>query len=172
MMKRPNLTGCLLFFVDCTLFDHIWPFFRRYLFSSISSLLSSWPAMVLLRTLSFFFSFGLVLSNPINSRTARSLSVRTGGIKARDGFKVKKWAALGDSYASGLGAGVRGSRDGDVTCSRYTESYPNVANVVLDNSPPADRQFFYTACSGSVSTGAFCIPKKPDKRYLLKKCSG
>ena len=115
--------------------------------------------MVLLRTISFLGFLSLAVSNPVFSRTGRALSVRTGEIKARDGVKVKKWAAMGDSYASGIGAGVRGSGSGDVTCSRYTESYPNVANVVLDSSPPIDRQFFYTACSGAVSTGRFSIPR-------------
>lgn len=70
-------------------------------------------------------------------------------LHARDGKRVVNWAAMGDSYASGIGAGVRGSNSGDYTCSRYTEAYPNVMNVVLDGTAPDQRQFFYVACSGA-----------------------
>lgn len=70
-------------------------------------------------------------------------------LQARDGKRVVNWAAMGDSYASGIGAGVRGSNSGDYSCSRYTEAYPNVMNVVLDGTSPVQRQFFYVACSGA-----------------------
>lgn len=59
---------------------------------------------------------------------------------------------MGDSYASGIGAGVRQSGSGDRSCSRYTEAYPNVMNVVLDGSGPEGREFFDLACSGAVTT--------------------
>lgn len=77
-----------------------------------------------------------------------SLSI-TPKIHARDGKRVMNWAAMGDSYASGIGAGERGSLSGDTSCSRYTEAYPNVMNVVLDSTAPDTREFFYVACSGA-----------------------
>ncbi|KAL8791624.1 MAG: hypothetical protein Q9195_005773 [Heterodermia aff. obscurata] len=62
---------------------------------------------------------------------------------------VKSWAALGDSYASGIGAGVRRTQAGDTICSRYTEGYPEVVNVVLDGTAPINRAFNWVACSGA-----------------------
>ena len=62
---------------------------------------------------------------------------------------VKKWVDLGDSFASGIGAGQRGSSKGDTVCSRYTEAYGNVINVVLDGTAPNTRQFTWVACSGA-----------------------
>ncbi|CAF9919227.1 MAG: hypothetical protein HETSPECPRED_003979 [Heterodermia speciosa] len=62
---------------------------------------------------------------------------------------VKSWAALGDSYASGIGAGVRRTQAGDTVCSRYTEGYPEVVNVVLDGTAPSNRAFNWVACSGA-----------------------
>lgn len=65
---------------------------------------------------------------------------------------VKKWAAFGDSYASGIGAGVRQSDTGDWTCSRYSEAYPSFLNKDLDGADAKTRKFFNFACSGSVTT--------------------
>ncbi len=65
---------------------------------------------------------------------------------------VAKWADIGDSFASGIGAGVR--RDvasGDTVCSRYTEAYGNVMNVVLDGTGPVNRHFTWVACSGATT---------------------
>ena len=61
---------------------------------------------------------------------------------------------MGDSYASGIGAGVRRGQSGDLTCSRYTEAYGEVMQVVIDGPPydPASRQFAFIACSGETST--------------------
>ena len=65
---------------------------------------------------------------------------------------VAKWADIGGSFASRIGAGVR--RDvasGDTVCSRYTEAYGNVMNVVLDGTGPVNRQFTWVACSGATA---------------------
>ena len=35
----------------------------------------------------------------------------------------------------------------DIVCSRYTEAYGNVVNIVLDGTGPANRQFTRVACS-------------------------
>lgn len=78
-----------------------------------------------------------------------SLQPVTPKLHARDGKRVVNWAAMGDSYASGIGAGVRGDNSGDYVCSRYSEAYPNVMNIVLDGTGPVTREFFYVACSGA-----------------------
>ncbi len=62
---------------------------------------------------------------------------------------IKKWVDLGDSFASGIGAGQRGPNSGDTVCSRYTEAYGNVMNVVLDGQGPDTREFTWVACSGA-----------------------
>lgn len=103
---------------------------------------------------SLLSSSGLAASIPMTTFDGYSLpTVYSRGLETRAGQAVKKWAAMGDSYASGIGAGVRGINNGDTTCSRYTESYPNVMNVVLDGTGPINRQFQDNACSGAVSTG-------------------
>jgi hypothetical protein len=60
-----------------------------------------------------------------------------------------KWAAIGDSYASGVAAGNRLPGANSRQCSRFDGSYP----VVLNNDPALgdnpSRQFQDFACSGS-----------------------
>ena len=57
---------------------------------------------------------------------------------------INKWAAIGDSYAAGIGAGnvVNGY------CSRYDGSYANVVNLGL-GTDTKDINFSYEACSGA-----------------------
>ncbi|KAI9877135.1 MAG: hypothetical protein M1830_004710 [Pleopsidium flavum] len=60
---------------------------------------------------------------------------------------IKAWAALGDSFASGIGAGRKIGGVGDYLCSRYDESYP----YVINNDPSlgqGNRKFQNFACSG------------------------
>ncbi|KAF2761889.1 SGNH hydrolase [Pseudovirgaria hyperparasitica] len=58
---------------------------------------------------------------------------------------IKKWAAVGDSYAAGIGAGNRI----DYSCSRYDSSYANL----LNSSPrmSGTQTFEFLACSGAKS---------------------
>lgn len=57
---------------------------------------------------------------------------------------IKKWAAIGDSYAAGIGAG----NVVDKSCSRYDGSYANLVNVQLGEDT-TDIDFTYIACSGA-----------------------
>ncbi len=57
---------------------------------------------------------------------------------------IKKWAAIGDSYAAGIGAG----NVVDKSCSRYDGSYANLVNVQLGEDT-SDIIFTYIACSGA-----------------------
>lgn len=57
---------------------------------------------------------------------------------------IKKWAAIGDSYAAGIGAG----NVVDKSCSRYDGSYANLLNVQLGEDT-TDIDFTYIACSGA-----------------------
>lgn len=69
---------------------------------------------------------------------------------------IKKWAAVGDSFTAGIGAGVplspaqtelrrRGSEgtDEDWACSRYDRSYAKVLDRAF-----GDTEFHFVACSG------------------------
>lgn len=57
---------------------------------------------------------------------------------------IKKWAAIGDSYAAGIGAGNVVDRG----CSRYDSSYPNLVNVQLGQDT-SSIDFTFIACSGA-----------------------
>ena len=57
---------------------------------------------------------------------------------------IKKWAAIGDSYAAGIGAG----NVVDKSCSRYDSSYANLVNVQLGEDT-TNIDFTYVACSGA-----------------------
>ncbi len=61
---------------------------------------------------------------------------------------IENYAAIGDSYAAGIGAGDVLSGNGDVACSRYDGAYP----VLLNNSFGAQSKFQFLACSGDEST--------------------
>ncbi|KAL8902721.1 MAG: hypothetical protein Q9207_004433 [Kuettlingeria erythrocarpa] len=62
---------------------------------------------------------------------------------------IKTWAAVGDSYAAGIGAGERLGGLGDYFCSRTNESYPNLINSDNRLGDPASRTFTFWACSGA-----------------------
>ena len=57
---------------------------------------------------------------------------------------INKWAAIGDSYAAGIGAG----NVVDKSCSRYDGSYANLVNLQLGKDT-TDIDFTYIACSGA-----------------------
>ncbi|KAI9041495.1 SGNH hydrolase [Aspergillus affinis] len=58
---------------------------------------------------------------------------------------IRRWAALGDSFTAGIGAGnlFNGTED-DIKCSRYDRSYPARLKLAF----PEDADFQYLACSG------------------------
>lgn len=57
---------------------------------------------------------------------------------------IKKWAAIGDSYAAGIGAG----NNIDKSCARYDSAYPNLINNQLSEQR-TDIDFSFVACSGA-----------------------
>jgi lysophospholipase L1-like esterase len=62
---------------------------------------------------------------------------------------IKKWAAIGDSFTAGIGAGSLYSRErGDYKCSRYDRAYPAVINRALG---PSVQDFQFVACTGDRS---------------------
>src|ERR1700760_2612852 len=60
--------------------------------------------------------------NPVNSK--QRLVSASPDKDPYDHSWVRKWAAIGDSYASGLGSGIRL----DYGCSRYDGGYANLIN--------------------------------------------
>lgn len=63
---------------------------------------------------------------------------------------LKKGAAVGDSYAAGIGAGNEVNWD----CSRYDGSYSNLVAAQLGYGPKYEGfDFTYSACSGAVISG-------------------
>ncbi|KKY38524.1 putative esterase family protein [Diaporthe ampelina] len=63
---------------------------------------------------------------------------------------VKKWAAIGDSYAAGIGSGSL-YPNSSTACARYDQSYPAFIqdNDLMPQNPAAT--FEYLACSGATS---------------------
>ena len=61
---------------------------------------------------------------------------------------VKDFAALGDSYAAGIGAGQVLTGDGDGACSRYDSAY---AVVMQRHGFGGQPNFKFLACSGDTS---------------------
>lgn len=68
---------------------------------------------------------------------------------------IKKWAAVGDSYAAGIGAGnsygIGAESRASYDCSRYDGSYPNLINLQLGTDPNS-IDFTFRAYSGAVTS--------------------
>lgn len=68
---------------------------------------------------------------------------------------IKRWAAIGDSFTAGIGAGLQLGgvfHYDDWKCSRYDQSYPMVLNRAFG---PAVEDFQFVACSGDRSEGIY-----------------
>jgi hypothetical protein len=63
-----------------------------------------------------------------------------------DFSNIKSFAALGDSFAAGIGVGEVTPQDDAPNCSRYTGGYPLKMQKVINA-----QNFQYVACSGDVS---------------------
>ncbi|KAF2111855.1 SGNH hydrolase-type esterase domain-containing protein, partial [Lophiotrema nucula] len=87
-----------------------------------------------------FFTVGI-------SALPRSTShnVRQEDLDPDDQSWIQNWAAVGDSYASGIGAG----NNIDYSCSRYDNAYPNLINN--DERLSGQQIFEFKACSGAVT---------------------
>ncbi|KAF2870034.1 SGNH hydrolase-type esterase domain-containing protein, partial [Massariosphaeria phaeospora] len=60
---------------------------------------------------------------------------------------IRNFAAVGDSYAAGIGAGVRD----DAACARYYDAYPRLINRDGRLGNSWRRNFQFAACSGHTS---------------------
>ncbi len=60
---------------------------------------------------------------------------------------ITQWAAIGDSYAAGIGAGNRIG----YLCSVYDFGYPQVINADWRMGDPSTRKFTNLACSGALT---------------------
>lgn len=69
---------------------------------------------------------------------------------------IKRWAAIGDSFTAGIGAGTQLGKIWHNTdnwlCSRYDQAYPMVLNAAFGQ---AVEKFQYVACSGDRSEGIY-----------------
>ncbi len=71
---------------------------------------------------------------------------------ADDHSWVTKFAAVGDSYAAGIGAGDIMTHDDPLgSCSRYDLSYPQLIQSDARMGPKDGRTFQHLACSGATS---------------------
>lgn len=59
---------------------------------------------------------------------------------------IKRYAALGDSYAAGIGIGNVGSAQDAAECSRYDGAYPEKIQSIVEA-----ESFQFVACSGDLS---------------------
>jgi lysophospholipase L1-like esterase len=59
---------------------------------------------------------------------------------------VKRFAAIGDSFAAGIGVGALEGASDAKQCSRYTGGYPNRMQEEIDA-----EEYQFLACSGAVS---------------------
>lgn len=85
----------------------------------------------------------LPVETPFNSSLDAHVLSRRGELD----LSYKNFAAVGDSYASGLGAG----RVLDRTCRRYDHSYANLINTdtTLGDQEHDRRRFEFVACAGA-----------------------
>ncbi|KAH9864717.1 hypothetical protein J1614_010653 [Plenodomus biglobosus] len=115
--------------------------------------------------LSLLFGLGLAMSIRPSHLSIQSLSTEVkvplsnlelkrdgNGMDPYDLSEIKTWAALGDSYASGIGAGQQlGSILADAWfCSRWSKAYPYILNQKAELGT-GTRDFQFLACSGYTS---------------------
>lgn len=70
---------------------------------------------------------------------------------------IKDFAALGDSYEAGIGAGNVLNGNGDVACSRYDSAYPVLMQEMGFGGKPKQT---FLACSGDESSKVIDQVKK------------
>ncbi|KAF2735138.1 SGNH hydrolase [Polyplosphaeria fusca] len=104
-------------------------------------------ALNLTRWASLLVSLSITSAHPFTIAT-RSLQARQDGgdMDEWDFSWVKSYAAIGDSFAAGIGVGERRPEQDAYDCSRYTGAYP----LKVQNAIQAEN-FFFVACSGDTS---------------------
>ncbi|KAL8759101.1 MAG: hypothetical protein Q9184_003726 [Pyrenodesmia sp. 2 TL-2023] len=61
---------------------------------------------------------------------------------------INTWAAIGDSFAAGIGAGSTPKEADEVQCSRYGDAYPAILNDLMEIPQVS---FKFLACTGATS---------------------
>ena len=110
--------------------------------------------------LSFLCFIPQTISNPIQNPEISGYTGLSGGtstpaeVDPEDFSAIKNVATIGDSYAAGIGAGVRT----DFSCSRYDHSYPA---LLASYEGLENATFQFLACSGALSTDVLAkqVPK-------------
>ncbi|PYH89088.1 esterase family protein [Aspergillus ellipticus CBS 707.79] len=84
---------------------------------------------------------------------------------------IKRWAAIGDSYTAGIGAGSLWTDEkDDYECSRYDLSYPAVLKHAIGST---NKKFQYVACSGARTGDIFKqVDKLDDNQDLVILSAG
>lgn len=112
---------------------------------------------ILAVSLPLFYIIPQTLSNPIQvleisgytglggSGTSVSTGTTSNVVDPEDFSAIKTVATIGDSYAAGIGAGLRT----DWSCSRYDHAYPA---LLASYEGLANATFQFLACSGALST--------------------
>ena len=81
------------------------------------------------------------LPGPLSSYVKRDIQVR-------DKRTVQEWTAMGDSYASGVGAGPQPPDDTN-RCFRFPQAYPPIMQSGDGSIQPNPEKFNNVACSGN-----------------------
>ncbi|KAF7593686.1 hypothetical protein BBP40_011096 [Aspergillus hancockii] len=121
----------------------------QYQIPTMAGLLTTIVRLILVSDAVLGYAIHNSQSSP-NPLTPRAL---LGSDEAQDFNWIKTWAALGDSYTAGIGAGNRYSnKKEDRECSRYDQSYPAILERVFG---PSVEKFEYAACSGARTAQIF-----------------
>lgn len=94
--------------------------------------------------------FSPVTSSPLEARVVHTIRARENQPRCinddpTDPGWIKDYAAIGDSYSAGIGAGNVLTGPGDSECSRYDGAYSEIVNEILG---PGQRKYKFVACSG------------------------
>lgn len=108
------------------------------------------PTVLSLTSLSFFAFHSVFAQIPAFVGSVSALHRRD--TDPFDHSDIKAWAAIGDSFSAGIGAGTRLKGWGDWYCSRYDSSYPSVLNKAPALGDSKGRTFQYYSCSGAITT--------------------
>lgn len=109
----------------------------------------SWVLAPLLTLATLTASYVLHGSRPLDMTPQLGRLGRRATSDPADFSWVKRWAAIGDSFTSGVGSGKLYSQEaGDYKCARYDHSYAALVNNYLG---PSVQKFQYTACAGDRS---------------------
>jgi lysophospholipase L1-like esterase len=82
---------------------------------------------------------------------------------------IKRYAAIGDSFAAGIGVGDLEDASDAKACSRYTGGYPNKIQAIIQA-----EEYQFLACSGAVSADMIekQVPQLQGKYDLISVSAG